>query len=73
MAKNIFLVLFSKKKKRSIELAKLNFWMVCFLLQERKKKILEHSNVLAKSVNGHTLFKEGLLDEVIDVFSFGEI
>ena len=47
--------------------------MVCFLLQERKKKILEHSNVLAKSVNGHTLFKDGLLDEVLDVFSFGEI
>ena len=47
--------------------------MICFLLQERKKKILEHSNVLSKSVNGHTLFKEGLLDEVIDVFSFGEI
>ena len=47
--------------------------MICFLLQERKKKILEQSNVLAKSVNGHTLSKEGLLDEVIDVFSFGEI
>ncbi|KAK7816116.1 glycine--trna ligase [Quercus suber] len=36
-------------------------------LMERKKKILEQSNVLAKSVNGHTLFKEGLLDEVVNL------
>ncbi|KAK4569205.1 hypothetical protein RGQ29_004560 [Quercus rubra] len=36
-------------------------------IEERKKKILEHSNVLAKSVNGHTLFKEGLLDEVVNL------
>nr|POE55777.1 isoform 2 of glycine--trna ligase, chloroplastic/mitochondrial 2 [Quercus suber] len=36
-------------------------------IEERKKKILEQSNVLAKSVNGHTLFKEGLLDEVVNL------
>ncbi|XP_030938044.1 glycine--tRNA ligase, chloroplastic/mitochondrial 2 isoform X2 [Quercus lobata] len=36
-------------------------------IEERKKKILEHSNVLAKSVNGHILFKEGLLDEVVNL------
>ncbi|KAM3704324.1 hypothetical protein ACJW31_04G167700 [Castanea mollissima] len=36
-------------------------------IEERKKKILERSNVLAKSVNGHTLFKEGLLDEVVNL------
>ncbi|KAK4592657.1 hypothetical protein RGQ29_016976 [Quercus rubra] len=36
-------------------------------IEERKKKILEQSNVLAKSVNKHTLFKEGLLDEVVNL------
>uniref|UniRef100_A0A2N9GJV3 glycine--tRNA ligase n=1 Tax=Fagus sylvatica TaxID=28930 RepID=A0A2N9GJV3_FAGSY len=36
-------------------------------MEERKKKILEHSNALAKSVNGHTSFKEGLLNEVVNL------
>ncbi|KAL4600082.1 hypothetical protein ACB092_11G172600 [Castanea dentata] len=38
-----------------------------FEIEERKKIFLEHSNVLAKSVNGHTLFKESLLDEVVNL------
>ncbi|KAG6628540.1 glycine--tRNA ligase, chloroplastic/mitochondrial 2 isoform X1 [Carya illinoinensis] len=36
-------------------------------IEERKKKILEHSNVLAKSVNGHIVFQEGLLNEVVNL------
>ncbi|KAG6677369.1 hypothetical protein I3842_14G022700 [Carya illinoinensis] len=36
-------------------------------IEERKKKILEHSNALAKSVNGHIVFQEGLLNEVVNL------
>ncbi|KAB1225138.1 Glycine--tRNA ligase 2, chloroplastic/mitochondrial [Morella rubra] len=36
-------------------------------IEERKKTILDHSNALAKSVNGHIHFQEGLLNEVVNL------
>ncbi|XP_062173999.1 glycine--tRNA ligase, chloroplastic/mitochondrial 2 isoform X2 [Alnus glutinosa] len=36
-------------------------------IEERKKKILEHANALAKSVNGDIVFREGLLNEVVNL------
>lgn len=36
-------------------------------IEERKKKILEHSNALAKSVNGHVVLQEALLNEVVNL------
>ncbi|XP_050235987.1 glycine--tRNA ligase, chloroplastic/mitochondrial 2 isoform X1 [Mercurialis annua] len=36
-------------------------------IEERKRSILEHSNALAKSVNGHILIQKNLLDEVVNL------
>ncbi|KAE8038567.1 hypothetical protein FH972_011065 [Carpinus fangiana] len=36
-------------------------------IEERKKKILEHSNALAKSVDGSIIFREGLLNEIVNL------
>uniref|UniRef100_A0A2P2LYC4 glycine--tRNA ligase n=1 Tax=Rhizophora mucronata TaxID=61149 RepID=A0A2P2LYC4_RHIMU len=36
-------------------------------IEDRKKSILERSKVLAKSVKGHLLFEERLLDEVVNL------
>ncbi|XVF23815.1 hypothetical protein REPUB_Repub13aG0072000 [Reevesia pubescens] len=41
-------------------------------IEDRKKTILEHSNLLAKSVNGNITIKESLLSEVIVASLFGE-
>lgn len=37
----------------------------CSFFQQRKNAILECSNALAKSVNGHIIMKMDLLDEVV--------
>uniref|UniRef100_A0A5B6Z5F0 glycine--tRNA ligase n=1 Tax=Davidia involucrata TaxID=16924 RepID=A0A5B6Z5F0_DAVIN len=36
-------------------------------IEERKEKILEHSNALAKGVNGCIVMQSGLLDEVVNL------
>ncbi|EEF50248.1 glycine--tRNA ligase, chloroplastic/mitochondrial 2 isoform X2 [Ricinus communis] len=36
-------------------------------IEERKRSILEHSNALAKSVNGHIIIQENLLNEVVNL------
>lgn len=38
-----------------------------FYLQDRRKTIFDHSNALAKSVNGRIIFEESLLNEVTDL------
>ncbi|GAV59119.1 tRNA-synt_2e domain-containing protein/tRNA_synt_2f domain-containing protein [Cephalotus follicularis] len=36
-------------------------------IEDRKEAILEHSQALAKSVNGHVIVQESLLDEVVNL------
>ncbi|OAY49428.1 glycine--tRNA ligase, chloroplastic/mitochondrial 2 [Manihot esculenta] len=40
---------------------------ICIDIEERKRRILEHSMALSTSINGHVLIQESLLNEVVNL------